>query len=177
MLAEYVRDAAMTAAIFGFFAMAWFGWALEAPPPAWRRYLYGGLVISGLTLVAGAVVAATHWSDGTVFDESVSRTYGIIVGIEFGVAGIGAAMLGVARRQSLIPVWIAFVVGVHLFPIAALLHYPAIHVVGVLVTAVALAAIPVSRATRLHPSAITGVGTGVSLLAGALYSLVVALIL
>lgn len=172
MQAEHVRDAAMTAAIFGFFAMGWFGWALEAPPPAWRRFLYAGLVVSGLTLAGGAAVAVTHWSDGTVFDGSVNRTYGIIVGIEFAVAGLGAAALGVARRPALIPVWIAFVVGVHLFPIAALLHYPAIHVVGVLVTAVALAAIPVSRGTRLHPSAVTGVGAGVALLLGALYSLI-----
>ncbi|MBG0564258.1 hypothetical protein [Actinoplanes aureus] len=171
MLAEYVRDAAMTAAIFGFFAMAWFGWALEAPPPAWRRYLYAALTVSALAMAGGAVQAALHWSDGSVFDESVGRTYGIVVGIEFAVAGIGAALLGVARRQSLIPVWIALVVGVHMFPIAALLHYPAIHVVGVLITATALATIPISRATRLHPSAVVGVGTGVALLAGSLHSL------
>ena len=76
MLADYVRDAAMTAAIFGFFAMAWFGWALEGPPPAWRRYLYAGLVVSGLAMAGGAVQAALHWSDGSVFaDESVSRLF------------------------------------------------------------------------------------------------------
>jgi hypothetical protein len=162
----------MTAAIFGFFTMSWFGWALEAPPSAWRKRLLAGLAGGGVACAAGVVVAVLHWSAGTVFDESVDRTFGIVVGIEFAAAGIGAGLLGAFKRQSWIPVWIAFVVGVHMFPVAALLHYPMIHVVGVLITAAAVVALPVARARSLAPSAVVGAGSGAALLAGAWYSLV-----
>jgi uncharacterized BrkB/YihY/UPF0761 family membrane protein len=49
--AEFLRDAAATAAIFGFFASAWFGWAQDEPPPGWRK-----------ALVAGSILAAALWS-------------------------------------------------------------------------------------------------------------------
>jgi hypothetical protein len=66
MSAEFVRDAAATAAILGFFASSWFGWAQERPPVAWRKVLVAGSIVSLLTTVAGGVLAWQHWSDGTV---------------------------------------------------------------------------------------------------------------
>jgi hypothetical protein len=162
----------MTAAIFGFFSMSWFGWALEAPPPRWRRPIIAGLIAGGVVCALGVVLAVRNWTGGTVFDESVDRTFGIVVGIEFAAAGIGAGLLGAFKRPAWIPVWIALVVGLHMFPVAALLHYPVIHVVGVLITVAAVAALPVARARELPPSAVVGPLTGVTLLAGALYSLI-----
>ncbi|MFC7533982.1 hypothetical protein [Actinoplanes sp. GCM10030250] len=176
MIAEYVRDAAMTAAIFGFFTTVWFGWAQEAPPPAWRKYLIGGVIAGGLTLVGGVLVAVPNWTAGTVFDEDTGRAFGIIVGIEFGAAALGAVVLAVLKRAEWTPIWIAFVVGVHLFPVAAVLHYPMIHVVGALITLASVVAMPIARARSVTPSAVVGVGAGVPLLAGGLYSLAVALL-
>jgi uncharacterized membrane protein len=49
MTAEFLRDAAATAAVFGFFAASWFGWAQEAPPRSWRRALVAGSAVSLLT--------------------------------------------------------------------------------------------------------------------------------
>ncbi|MCX4474000.1 hypothetical protein C5N14_05700 [Micromonospora sp. MW-13] len=66
-------------------------------------------------------------------------------------------------------------VGVHLFPVAALLDYPLIHVVAALVTAAALAAVPVARARTVPVSAAVGIGAGGVLLAAAVSSLVIAL--
>ena len=45
MGAEFLRDAAMTAAVLGSFASAWFGWAQDDPPRSWRRPLVAGSVI------------------------------------------------------------------------------------------------------------------------------------
>lgn len=81
-------------------------------------------------------------TDGTAFDEDTSMTFGIVVGIEFVLAGAGAALLRARRKQDVTPVWIALVVGLHLFPVAAIIAYPLIHVAGALVTVAALAAIP-----------------------------------
>ncbi|MFG3642110.1 hypothetical protein ACGF3C_17775 [Micromonospora sp. NPDC047762] len=176
MITDHVRDAAATAFVFGFFAISWFGWAQEAPPKRWRPVLIAGSVLSLLTAVAGALLAWRHWSDGTAFDADTSPTFGIVVGIEFGVAAVGAGLLAMLRRNELAAPWIALVVGVHLFPVAALIDYPLIHLVAVLVTVVALAAVPVARARVVAVSAVVGLGTGGVLLVAAVSSLLIAVL-
>jgi hypothetical protein len=175
MTTEFVRDAAATAAIFGFFGSVWFGWAQEHPPKPWRPWLLTGSVVSLLTMLAGGLLVWRHWSDGSAFDEDTSKTFGVVVGIEVVLAGLGAVVLGARGRRDVVPVWIALVVGIHLFPVAAIIGYPLIHVVGALVTIAALAAIPVARSRSLPISATNGLGVGTALLAGAIFALVTAL--
>ncbi|BCJ57603.1 hypothetical protein [Micromonospora endophytica] len=174
MTTEHVRDLAATAVIFGFFASSWFGWAQEAPPRRWRGLLAAGSVTSLLTAVVGGLLTWRHWHDGTAFDEDTSRAFGVVVGIEFGAAALGSLLLAIRSRRELIPVWIAFVVGVHLFPVAALIGYPLIHVLAALITVVSLAAIPIARARKLTMSAVVGAPTGLVLLAAALFSVIAA---
>ncbi|MEU6075700.1 hypothetical protein [Micromonospora sp. NPDC047074] len=175
MTAQYVRDAAATAVVFGFFALSWYGWAQEAPPRSWRVPLGIASGIALLTAVVGGLLAWRHWSAGTAFDDGTSRSFGLVVGVEFAAAALGAGLLAVRRRTEFISTWVALVVGVHLFPVAALIGYPLIHVVAALVTLVAVAAIPVARARSLPVSAVTGLGTGTVLLVAALSSTVLAL--
>ncbi|MER7419684.1 hypothetical protein ABT346_23370 [Micromonospora peucetia] len=176
MIAEHIRDASATAVVFGFFASSWFGWAQEAPPRSSRPFLGVGSVLSLLTAVAGGILTWRRWAEPTAFDADTSRAFGIVVGIEFGVAALGAGLLALRRRWDLIPVWVALVVGVHLFPVAALIDYPLIHLPAALVTVVALAAAPVARARAVAVSAVVGLGTGVVLLVAAVASLVIALV-
>jgi hypothetical protein len=117
MTTEFVRDAAATAAIFGFFGSMWFGWAQEHPPKSWRPWLFTGSVVSLATMLAGGFLVWWHWGDGTAFDEDTSKTFGVVVGIEVVLAGVGAAVLAARGRRDVIPVWIGLVVGVHLFPL------------------------------------------------------------
>jgi hypothetical protein len=173
-MTEFVRDADAIVAIFGFFGSVWFGWAQESPPRSWRPWLLTGSVASLVTMVVGGILVWRHWNDGTVFDEDTSRTFGVVVGIEFALAGIGAAVLGARGRKDVIPVWIALVVGVHLFPVAVIIRAPLIHVVAALVTIAALATIPVARSRSLPVSATIGLGAGTVLLVSALFFLVTA---
>ena len=83
-------------------------------------------------------------------------------------------MLTRRRRSDLTPAWIALVVGVHLFPVAALMRYTFIYAVAALVTLVAVAAVPVARSRGVAVSAVTGLATGSVLLAAGLVSLVMA---
>lgn len=175
MTPEHLRDAAALAAVFGFFAMAWFGWAQEKPPTRWLWPLRAGSVLSGLVLLGGGLLTWRHWSDGTVFDEQVGTAFGIIVGIEFAAAGLGAGLLAWRKRSDLISAWIAFVVGVHLFPVAVVLEIPAVHVTGALVTVAAVAAVFLARAKAIMPSAVVGALVGPILLVSAAVSLVDAL--
>jgi hypothetical protein len=174
-MTEHVRDAAATALIFGFFASSWFGWAQEAPPARWRPGLLAGAVVALLTAVAGGLLTWRHWGGGTAFDRDTSIAFGIVVGIEVALAGLGAAVLALRRRAALIPAWIALVVGLHFFPLAVLLEYPFLYVVAAVVTAGAVAAVPLARRRGVPVSAVTGAVTGAALLAAALVSLAIAL--
>lgn len=175
MTAEFTRDAAATAAVFGFFAASWFGWAQEKPPTAWRDWLIAGAILSLLVAAAGGVLTWQYWSTGTAFNPQTGRTFGIIVGIEFALAGIGAGVLAALGKPAYIPAWIAFIVGVHLFPLAPLLKYPLLYIAAAMVTLAALIAIPLARTQVVAVSAVTGVGAGIVLLAAALFSLITVL--
>lgn len=176
MFAEHVRDPAATAVIFGFFASSWFGWAQEAPPDRWRGLLTTGSVTGLLTAIAGALLTWRLWHHDTAFDEATSRAFGVVVAIEFGAAALGSVLLALRGRRDLISVWVAFVVGVHLFPVATLIGYPMIHIVAALITVVSVAAIPVARARKLSVSAVVGVPIGLVLLVAALFAVVSAAI-
>jgi len=175
MLTEAVRDVPATAAIFGFFASVWLGWAQEHPPASWRPWLLTGSVTALLTMVAGALLTWRNWDATTAFDEDTGRWFGIVVGLEVVLAGVGAVVLSLRGRRELVPVWIALVVGLHLFPVAALLAFPLIYLVGALVTIAALMAVPVARSRALPVSAVNGLAVGAVLLTAALVCLLVAL--
>jgi len=175
---NYVRDAAMTALIFGFFASAWFGWAQERPPVAWKKWLG---IAGGASLVlaaAGGFLAWRHWSDGSALGEpGAMRRYGIILGIEVAVAAVGAVVLTVRDHRELIAPWVCFVVGAHFVPLAGPLESPILYPLAVVMVLVAVGTVPYARRRGLTPSAVTGVGAGVSLVACASVSLVLALTL
>jgi preprotein translocase subunit SecG len=56
------------------------------------------------------------------------------------------------------------VVGVHFWPLAAVLKSPSLIVLGTLLMVAAVVAILISRRTGVAPSAITGAGAGTALL-------------
>ncbi|MEV6963922.1 hypothetical protein AB0M47_02325 [Hamadaea sp. NPDC051192] len=176
MTADHLRDVVMTGAIFALATAVWFGWALEHPPRSWRPWLFAGVGLGYALLAVGIVLAVRHWHDGTVFDAATGKRTGVVVGVEFAACGIGAAVLAIRRRRELIPVWIAFVVGVHFFPLAAIIGYPLIYAVGATTTAVALAAVPVARRRTLPVSALNGAGMGLALLLGSTVALTTALL-
>ncbi|WP_157546694.1 hypothetical protein [Hamadaea tsunoensis] len=170
------RDGGITALILGFFASAWFGWG-HAAPPAWLDpWLTVGSVLAILTAIAGAVVGfRAPASTAAANNRESGRRYGIIVGIEFGLAGLGGAILGATGHPAYVPVWICAVVGVHFIPLAPVLKDRGLVPLGVVVTAIAVVALIVGLTTAVAPSTITGVGTGVALLAYAVSALVGAL--
>lgn len=172
MIAEFTRDAAATAAVFGFFAASWFGWAQEKPPSAWVNWLIAGSLLSLLVAIVGGFFTWQNWSTGTAFTPQTGRTFGLIVGIEFAIAGIGAGLLSWWGRADLIAPWIALVVGVHFIPLAPLLHYPLLYGVAALVIIAALVAVPLANAQEIAVSAVTGVTTGSILWVAALFSLI-----
>lgn len=175
MLATYPREAAAGMAVFAFFAAAWFGWAQDAPPEAWRRPLAIASVLSIVVAAIGGVLTWQRWDDPSVFDLDGAGTgwaFGVVVGIEVALAGAGAAVLSRTHRGEFIPAWIALVVGVHFVPLAPLLEFPLLYVAAVAVVGVAMLAVPMARSRRSSVSAVAGAGTGLVLLLLALTTLV-----
>jgi hypothetical protein len=176
MLSEYLRDSAMSALILGFFASTWFGWAQERPPAGWRGPLIVGSIVSILGAVAGGVLAWRNWSGISALNEPGAMTrFGITVGIEFGLAALGAAVLAVRGGSEYTAVWICLVVGVHFWPLAPLFADPSLVVLGAVLVVVALAGPAAPRRTTIAVSAIVGVGAGAALLTAAASALLRAL--
>ncbi len=161
-------------AVNGFFAFVWFGWG-QAAAPSWLVIpLAVGTALGALLAVIGVVVAKRSTGPLPVMtDTAVRRRYSVIVGLEFGLLGAGAAALGVTGHHQWIPVWICFGVGVHFFPLASTLQNPTLRPLGVLLVAVAAAALVVGLASAVAPSTVTGLGAGLSLLAFGLATLLI----
>ena len=161
-------------AVDGFFAFVWFGWG-QAAAPSWLVIpLAAGTAVGALLAVIGVVVAKR--SPGplpAMSDRAVRRRYSIIVGLEFGLLGAGAAGLGATGHSQWIPVWICLGVGVHFFPLASTLQNPTLRPLGVLLIAVAAAALVTGLASAVAPSTVTGPGAGLCLLAFGLATLLV----
>jgi hypothetical protein len=154
------RDGGVTALVEGFFAAAWFGWGHAAAPARLGPWLTAGSVTGMLVAIAGAIIG---------------RRYGIIVGTEFGLAGLGAALLGAFGQPDYLPVWICAVVGLHFPLLAPLLRDRNLIPLGILVTTTAAAALLTGLSTEVAPSTITGPGAGVSLTVFSLLALANAL--
>ena len=166
------RSRGVTVAVDGFFAFVWFGWG-QAAAPSWLVVpLAVGSALAVPLAAAGVVMAAR--AGGRLLamtDPVVRRRYGVIVGAEFGLLGVGAAVLGAAGRYPWVAAWICFGVGVHFFPLAWALRNPSLRPLGVLLVAVAAAALAAGLATTVAPSTITGPGAGLCLLAFGLATL------
>ena len=95
------RDRGVTVAIEGFFAFVWFGWGQAAPPPWLVAPLAAGAGLAVLLTVAGIVLTTRSAGRLRVMaDPAVRRRYSIIVGLEFGLLGVGAAVLGAIADRS-----------------------------------------------------------------------------
>ena len=165
MAAEFLRDTLMTAAIFGIFAMSWFGWAQEAPPSRWRPFLAAG---SALGLVVGAgmgIVAALNWDAPSALDiDGRAEAFGIVVGIEVALCLGGALVLRARDHEDLVSPWIGVVVGLHFVPLALIFNDPSLYVLATLMTAGAVVGTVVARRRGITPSAVVGAISGSLLL-------------
>jgi len=125
------RDRGVTVAVEGFFAFVWFGWG-QASAPSWLVVpLAVGTGLAVLLAVAGVVV--TRRSAGrlrVMADPRARRRYGIIVGLEFGLLGAGAAVLGATGQYRWTPVLICAGVGAHFFPLASTLENRSLRLLG-----------------------------------------------
>jgi len=161
------RTAGIAAGIEGFFAFVWFGWGQAAAPPWLAVPLGVGSAAGALVALGGVVVAVrAHGQPTPLADQSVRRRYLIIASVEFGLLGVGAAVLGVSGDVEWIPVWVGLVVGAHFVPLARCLGMPSLVPLGLVILVISVLAFIVGRWSDVAPSTVTGQGIGLALFAG-----------
>ena len=164
-LREGGRGRGVAAVIEGFFGAMWFGWAQSSSPGWLVPVLIVGSVLSVLLLVGGVVLAwRSPAGSSPMAEPRVRRRYGITVGIEFGLAFVGAALLGALGGEHYIAAWIAGVVGVHFVPLGHFFGERLLQASGALITVVALVATVVAASGGTDTSTVAGTGTGLLLL-------------
>lgn len=170
-MSEMIRDTLVTAAIFGFFASAWFGWAQEKPPAGWRAWLTVGSVLGLIVAAVSGILAWVNWGSATMFDRDTSIVFGWIVLAEVAIAGLGVWILSRRDRGELASPWVAFVVGAHFLPLAGLIEMPLLYVVAGALMVLAPLSVLIARKLDIAVSAVAGVAAGSTLLLFALISL------
>lgn len=167
-----LRDLLYTTAWFGLMSMVWFGWAQEEPLARSRPKLIAGSVVGVLIALGFGVLTAVHWQDPTSL-EGHYPTFGIIVGAEFVLAGVGAAALGLTGNGRWTAWWVALVVAVHLVSLASLLHGPSLVLLGIIQVIALIVVAVLSRAGTYPTSRFVGPIMGSTFLAYSLISGVV----
>jgi len=126
----HARDGrAVGATIMFFFGAIWLllGVLGGRPSPGWLR---AGLLVAGFLLgvwIAIVVHRVSHVSeaappilDHTAVGPQIGRRFGWITGIEGAAIFLAVILLNVVHRPDFIPPAIAFIVGLHFFPLASL---------------------------------------------------------
>lgn len=159
------RTRGMAAMIEGFFAVMWFGWG-QAAAPSWLSAPLGvGSAAAAVVAIAGLVLTVRSKGQHTAMrDAAVRRRYNIIVGVEFGGLAVGAALLSAVGLAEWVAVWVCAGVGVHFVPLSGVFRHLLLVPAGLLITAVAVAALIVGVSTSVAPSTVTGPGAGICLL-------------
>ena len=164
-------DSGMSALILGFFAALWFSWGQADASSGLSVALNIGSGAASVVAALGAIrVFRSRRTGGALQEPAARRRYGLIVGVETVVIGLGAVAVSATAGPAYIPVLICAVVGLHFFPLAALFG-AALRGLGLAVTGVAVAALLLGVFTDVAPSSVTGVGAGLALLTFATRSL------
>lgn len=159
------RTMANAAIVEGFFAFLWFGWGQEGPPAVVSILLTVGAFLAVVVVGAGVMAARRARGGPSPFSGAAAgRLYTFVVAVEFGLSGLGAAVLGATGHPDFIAAWVCVVVGVHFVPLSRIFPRIGLVVLGGLISLVGIAAIAVGLTTEVLPSTITAMGAGGCLL-------------
>jgi len=168
---RYLQDYATMTAFFGFFSMAWFGWSQENPPKSWRKYIGILTGIALLIFLGGIYLSYDNWGEGSALDENTAMNYYFIfLVLEFVIAGIGAFILFRRGMRNYAAPWVCFIVGVHFFGLRYVFDDFSLHLLGLLLVIISVAAIYTAKNSKFTMSTITGISAGMVLMAFALFN-------
>jgi hypothetical protein len=119
-----------------------------------------GVVAGALVLLLGALYLfrqAKRWPR-TPDAPAVSRAFGWINAIQWIAGGVAAYSLARLHLDAYVVNAITVIVGLHMFPLARLFHYPMHHATGAALVAWSLITIPLVPAEHLQGLAALGTG-------------------
>lgn len=159
------RARGVAATIFGVFAVLWLRWGTVAAPELLQQLLRSGQVLAVVLALFGVVLTVRSPARSTpMTDSAVVRRYGIVVGVEFALLGVGNVILTQTGVEQWIPVWICAGVGVHFLPLARVFREWSLAVLAALISTVAVVAGVMSLVSSVASSTVVGAGAGLCLL-------------
>ncbi len=175
MITEFARDGLFTAAWFGLMTVVWLGWAQEDPPRRWRLPLGIGSVLGMILAIGFGVLTVLNWSAPSAL-QGRQEWFGILVGAEFGAAGLGCLVLALRKLNRWMAWWVALIVAMHFVPLGFILIDPSIAVFGVIQSALVIIVGVRLRGSTFPSSRLVGPIMGVTLLCYGLVAGVVQLV-
>ncbi|MFT8470130.1 MAG: hypothetical protein ABF661_04235 [Oenococcus sp.] len=158
---NFIRDHTMYAAIFGFFAFVWFGWAQENPRPEWRWWLAILSIVALGIAIWGGILSVYHWHDASALSEGKNFVwYLIFFYAELLFAVIGVILLVYLKQMSWTVVWVSAVVAIHFIALAFVFQDSGLFILAAAMLLITLLAHPIATYFQVANSAITGIGNG-----------------
>ena len=156
-----IRDLAAYAAIFGFFAFAWFGWAQENPPTKLRPLLGALSILSAVIAGLGGYLLYTNYSaDSSLQTDGDYMVFGVIVALELILSALGSLVLIKTNRSAYVASWISLVVAVHFIPLVFIFNDPWLYLLaGAIIVSVFGSIKPMVR-MNLRPNTFICIATG-----------------
>lgn len=166
------RGWALAAAVEGFGAVVWSGWAQVGADPWLSTVLSLGSLTGFVLAVTGFVLAVRATpSAPSLMSVRVRRRYLVVLVAEAVAVLVGVLLLAVTGRLRWTPVWVLVVFAAHLPAVARVVCNRLLALVGPALIGVALLALVVSAAGFTGPSTATGTLAGLCLLAAGATSL------
>lgn len=157
------------------FGAGWFGWGMGVA----NAFSLATTVLFDATLLVLIVGSVILLKKGKAISRRASsttpqrirlgRSYWIVVGTEFVAIGVAVGLALAFHRAELMPVGIAFIVGVHFLPLAKIFRAPIYYFTGSAVAAWSLGCWIVVSPARM--AVWVGIGTGSLLWLSAAYAL------
>jgi hypothetical protein len=172
--ANQLSGRAIGAMFFACFGAGWIFLALAA-----KQMINGvtasGTVLGMLAMLGTAVYLmrlAKRWPR-VPDDPRLGRVFGWVNAIQWTAVFIAAFTLGRLHLDAYTPSAVAAIVGLHLFPLARLFHYPLHYLTGTLLVVLAVATAVLVPVSQMQGDA--ALGTGIILWAAAVVSLAMGL--
>lgn len=161
-LRAYIMGLASAGFIMAFFGAAWWGWGvgdIQGVFPGETVAFFIMLALATIILVSGGILlsraarrlpqdtSSAGKARGAAEGRRYGRTFGLVFGLEIVIIALGSILLNVFHHPEFLLPFVAIVVGLHFFPLAALFYVRLYYVTGallVLVGVTVMLAVPVN---------------------------------
>jgi hypothetical protein len=144
-----IQGYASGALILTFFEAIWALLTMFGTTPRQRIILVVVVLLVTIPLAYSAIMVlrearqlpSVSSPEGEARGTNMAIGYGVVFASEFILIAVASILLSRVKRDELIPLVTALIVGLHFLPLAAIFHVPVYYVTGVAITVLAIVAL------------------------------------